>query len=240
MWHKFAKYWNDIHLILAVAVVLDPQYKLAIVEYYADKFGSSNTDLVADRVKAVLSDLVREYQSKLDKQPFSSYLNSVGNSSATDLDFDLYVSQRKRSRTTLVTTELDHYLADDLHPRSSKFDILNWWSVNGAKYPTLQQIARDFLAVPITSVASEFAFSAGGRLLDPHRSRLHHSTVEAMMCARSWIRDEMKQFQKKEKMELEGVFSALVMKDTTVEEQTGMPLTFVYYLFEVSKIAHLY
>ncbi|CAN0917180.1 Zinc finger BED domain-containing protein RICESLEEPER 2 [Linum grandiflorum] len=120
MWHKFAKYWNDIH------------------------------------------------------------------------DFDLYVSQRKRSRTTLVTTELDHYLADDLHPRSSKFDILNWWSVNGAKYPTLQQIARDFLAVPITSVASEFAFSAGGRLLDPHRSRLHHSTVEAMMCARSWIRDEMK------------------------------------------------
>ncbi|CAN0915353.1 Putative AC transposase [Linum grandiflorum] len=104
--------------------------------------------------------------------------------------------------------------------RSSKFDILNWWSVNGTKYPTLQQIARDFVAVPITSVASESALSAGGRLLDPHRSRLHHSTVEAMMCARSWIHDEMKGVSEKEKMELEGVFSALVMEDTRVEEQT--------------------
>ncbi|CAN0857886.1 Putative AC transposase [Linum grandiflorum] len=132
----------------------------------------------------------------------------------------------KRSRTTLVTTELDHYLADDLHPRSSNFDILNWWSVNGAKYPTLQQIARDFLAVPITSVASESAFSTGGRLLDPHRSRLHHSTVEAMMCARSWIRDEMKGVSEKEKMELEGVFSALVMEDTTVEGQTENTQTY--------------
>ncbi|CAN0846150.1 Putative AC transposase [Linum grandiflorum] len=48
----------------------------------------------------------------------------------------------------------------------------------------------NLLAIPITSVASEAAFSSGGRLLDPHRSRLDPSTVEAMMRARSWIQDE--------------------------------------------------
>ncbi|CAN0903612.1 Putative AC transposase, partial [Linum grandiflorum] len=60
----------------------------------------------------------------------------------------------------------------------------------GGKYPTLHDIARDLHAIPITSVASGAAFSLGGRLLDPHRSRLDPSTVEALMCARSWIQDE--------------------------------------------------
>ncbi|CAN0930109.1 Putative AC transposase [Linum grandiflorum] len=61
--------------------------------------------------------------------------------------------------------------------------------INGHKYPFLQEIARDILAVPVTSVASESAFSYGDRLLDPHRSRLHQSTVEALMCTRTWLQD---------------------------------------------------
>ncbi|CAN1156466.1 Putative AC transposase, partial [Linum perenne] len=71
------------------------------------------------------------------------------------------------------------------------FDILLWWKLNSAKYPTLQQIAKDFLTIPITSVTSESTFSTCGSLLDPHRCKLHHSTVEAMMCARSWVKEEI-------------------------------------------------
>ncbi|CAN0917467.1 Putative AC transposase [Linum grandiflorum] len=224
MWLKFSKYWNDIHLLLAVAVVLDPRYKLHIVEYFAAKFGSTNTDLAAERVKSVLVDLFREYQSK-DPNP-ADY--DIGDSSvdASDLDFDLYVSQRKKSRTTVITTELDHYLAEDVVPRSKKlpsFDILNWWNLYGAKYPTLHRIAKDILAVPITSVASESAFSSGGRLLDPHRSRLQPSTVEAMMCCRSWIQDEVRGgggVTEREMQQMEGIFSALVMEDSSMEEIT--------------------
>ena len=54
-------------------------------------------------------------------------------------------------------------------------------------YPTLQAIARDVLAIPISTVASESAFSTGGRILSPHRSRLNWTTVEALMYARSWL-----------------------------------------------------
>ncbi|CAN1120612.1 Zinc finger BED domain-containing protein RICESLEEPER 2, partial [Linum perenne] len=82
------------------------------------------------------------------------------------------------SRTSLVTTEFEHYLAEEIIPRAPDFDILLWWKLNGAKYPTLQRIARDFLAKPITLVASESAFSSCGRLLDSHRSKLHYKTVE--------------------------------------------------------------
>ncbi|CAN1127216.1 Putative AC transposase [Linum perenne] len=134
-----------------------------------------------------------------------------------DLDFDLYARQRKKSKTSLVTTELDHYLAEDVIPRTDDFDILMWWKLNGAKYPTLKDIARDLLAIPITSVASESAFSSGGRLLDPHRSRLHHTTVEAMMCTRSWIKDDKKKDKDTKLEELEGVFSAFTMEDSSVE-----------------------
>ncbi|CAN1126431.1 Putative AC transposase [Linum perenne] len=77
-------------------------------------------------------------------------------------------------------------------PRSSDFDILMWWKMNGVKFQTLQAIAKDVLAIPITSVASEYSFSAGGRLLDPHHSRLHYTMVESMMCTRSWIKDDLK------------------------------------------------
>ncbi|CAN1273475.1 Putative AC transposase [Linum perenne] len=94
-----------------------------------------------------------------------------------------------------------------------------WWKVNGAKCPTLQQIARDFLAIPITSVASESAFSSCGRLLDPHRSKLHYATVEAMMCTRNWIKDELIKVEPGTKLEqLEGIFSTMIMEDSSFEE----------------------
>ena len=73
-----------------------------------------------------------------------------------------------------------------------EFDILAWWKVNGVKYPTLQRIARDLLAIPISTVASESTFSTGGRFIAPHRSRLHSDSVEALMCLKDWHRSDMK------------------------------------------------
>lgn len=48
-------------------------------------------------------------------------------------------------------------------------------------------MARDMLAIPVSSVASESAFSTSDRLVTPHRSRLHPKTLEALMCAQSWL-----------------------------------------------------
>ncbi|CAN0830004.1 Zinc finger BED domain-containing protein DAYSLEEPER, partial [Linum grandiflorum] len=87
--------------------------------------------------------------------------------------------------------ELDTYLEDKVLRRSVDFDILNWWKANSTKYPTLSLIARDVLAIPISTVASESAFSAGGRLISAQRSRLHVKTVEALMCTQSWLLDQV-------------------------------------------------
>ncbi|CAN1238911.1 Putative AC9 transposase, partial [Linum grandiflorum] len=79
----------------------------------------------------------------------------------------------------------------------------------------------DLLGVPVTSVASEPAFSSGGRLLHPHRSRLLPAIVEAMMVLRSWIQDDSKDNDCCIMKALDGVFSTMAMDDATVEERTG-------------------
>ena len=49
-------------------------------------------------------------------------------------------------------------------------------------------MAKMFLAVHASSVSSESTFSTGGRILDDYRSSLKPSTVQALVCASSWIR----------------------------------------------------
>ncbi|KAG5536291.1 hypothetical protein RHGRI_023915 [Rhododendron griersonianum] len=87
----------------------------------------------------------------------------------------------------IAKLELDHYLSEAALPKSMGFDELNWWKSHQPKYPILQAMARDLLAIPVSTVASESAFSMSGRLVSPHRSRLHPETMEALMCAQSWL-----------------------------------------------------
>ena len=69
------------------------------------------------------------------------------------------------------------------------FDILMWWKMNSSRYRVLFQIARDVLAIPISTVASESTFSTGGAYLD-----LFHSpnTVEALICTQNWLKNAKK------------------------------------------------
>jgi len=64
------------------------------------------------------------------------------------------------------------------------FDILSWWKTHSTKYPILCRLARDVLAIPASTVASESAFSAGGRVVDKYRSRLDPQVVEALICSK--------------------------------------------------------
>ncbi|BBN68166.1 hypothetical protein Prudu_308S000300, partial [Prunus dulcis] len=47
-------------------------------------------------------------------------------------------------------------------------------------------MARDVLTTSVSTVASESAFSAGGRVLDEKRMRLTPQICEALMCLKDW------------------------------------------------------
>ena len=85
-------------------------------------------------------------------------------------------------------SELDKYLNEIVEEYCDTFDILGWWKQNCHRFPILSQIARDVLAIPISTVASESAFSTSGRVLDCFRSSLTPKVVESLICTQDWLR----------------------------------------------------
>lgn len=85
----------------------------------------------------------------------------------------------KTSSIDLWRSELDYYLEESLLLSISDFDILVW-------------VARDILAVHVSTVAFESAFNTSDRFFELHYSRLLPKTLEALMCAWNWLLANMK------------------------------------------------
>ena len=102
-------------------------------------------------------------------------------SSFEDEEDEFAQSKKTKVRKVNVKCEVDFYLEENPLPNDEDLDIISCWKVN-RKYPTLRKIARNILAIPVSSVASKSAFSTGGRVISPHRSRIHSETVKVLMC----------------------------------------------------------
>ena len=50
----------------------------------------------------------------------------------------------------------------------------------------LSIIARDVLIVPLSTVASKAAFSAGGRVVSKKRCNLSPEAIEVVVCLKDW------------------------------------------------------
>ena len=194
---KFDKYWGVINGVMAVGIVLDPRYKIDLLDYFFPQIYGENSHYEIERVKSICQDLVKEYAIKVKGKELaassqSSNLNvvDVGILGRKESWRSNFVKHKiaKRSDTPNFKSELDRYLEEEILPDSdAQFDILSWWKSNGLKYPTLHMLARDILAIPISIVASESSFSNGGQILTPHRSRLLPNTMEVLMCLQDWL-----------------------------------------------------
>ncbi|XP_052114216.1 zinc finger BED domain-containing protein RICESLEEPER 2-like [Arachis duranensis] len=155
MKRKFDKYWEEIHGIMGVAAILDPRYKLYGLEYKFARICEDPNECTrkVERIKQACYELLHEYQK------------NTSNSSNI---------QKKKEKGSFVKTEFDHYVEEDVHPLTPDFDILDWWKINGVRFPTLQKIARDIFAIPVSTVASESSFSTSGCII---ANSLHEDTV---------------------------------------------------------------
>jgi hypothetical protein len=191
---KFEKYWKDIHGLMSVATVLDPRYKLNILNaLYGPLYGREHATTEIEKVRKLLIGLVKQYKDEVEgEDTWDAYVaEPVGEEDEAMKLYDLYMSSRPTVPSSSIHTELDLYLEEACLPRTQELDIITWWKVSGSRFPTLQKLARDILPIPITSVASECAFSTSGRVLSAHRSRLTPNVAEALMCMQAWSRADL-------------------------------------------------
>ncbi|KAJ7948806.1 Zinc finger BED domain-containing protein [Quillaja saponaria] len=191
---KFDKYWRKCGLALAVAAILDPRFKMKLVEYYYSQiYGSTALDRIKE-VSGGIKKLFNAYSvcSTMVDQGSALPGNSLPSTSNDSRDrlkgFDKFVHETSKSQST--PSDLDKYLEEPVFPRNSDFNILNWWKVHMPRYPILSMMARDVLGTPMSTVAPESAFSAGGRVLDPSRSTLSPDTRQALICTQDWLQAE--------------------------------------------------
>ncbi|KAL6521350.1 hypothetical protein OROGR_017919 [Orobanche gracilis] len=190
---KFDKYWKKSNVALAVTSFLDPRFKKRIIEFFMRKFhGELAYQAETEKLMRVVKQLYQQYACDAsDVTRSSAIVVSHGETCEffmekenDELDSYLYNVQGVGA-----TTDLEKYMVEPplMVPKSQNFDILSWWKAHQHVYPVLSRLARDMLAMQVSTVASESAFSAGGRVIDPFRSRLDPEIVEALVCTKDWL-----------------------------------------------------
>ncbi|XP_030939787.1 zinc finger BED domain-containing protein RICESLEEPER 2-like [Quercus lobata] len=209
MKEKYEKYWGDIknmNLIMFIAVVLDPRYKMKYLQYWFNKwYSKEKAEFALKLVRDALDDLYAHHAkgTELSSTSGNGQATNVGSSieSSASFPYDPW---------KIASHEFDEHIAKEM--------IMNALLI----YVILFEVARDVIAIPVSTIASESAFSMGGRVLDPFRSSLAPKTMEALICAQNWLKNPSKPINLREAMNevesLEQDVEAELMKLATEKE----------------------
>jgi len=193
MREKFEKNWSSSSMSLAVACFFDPRYKKRMVELYMKKF-YGDYQVTLDEFISVLRKLYHFYVSSKPAPPKTTeHVSPTDQQDNENSELERYLYDDLAARDD--SNELDKYMVEPLL-KQNPFDILAYWKNKIEKYPTLCQIARDIMSIQVSTVASESAFSAAGRVIDPYRNRLDPEMVKALICTKDWIRATRKDSNK--------------------------------------------
>ncbi|GMH30685.1 hypothetical protein Nepgr_032528 [Nepenthes gracilis] len=196
MQEKIQKYWKDCCLVLAIAVAMDPRFKMKLVEFSFTKIFGEQAPAYIRVVDDGIHELFLEYLSlppvyaedgntvdvKMEQQEGGILVSSNGLS-----DFDMYIMETSSQQSK---SELDQYLEESLLPRVQDFDVLSWWKLNKLKYPILSKMARDILSIPLSTMGPDLVFDVVSKEMDQYRSSLRPETMEALICAKDWLQYE--------------------------------------------------
>ncbi|XP_062093497.1 zinc finger BED domain-containing protein RICESLEEPER 2-like [Humulus lupulus] len=239
MKRKYDKYWGsaeNINPMLFFAVVLDPRYKLKYC--FETVYDVEIVAKIVVKVERILQRLYNSYNvegesdgdkvSKSDSPPKGGVKETIRRRLLEN-----YLQQQQMFVTEKMN-DVDKYLAEEtINPMTSSFDILLWWKDNSQRFKILSMIAKDVLAIPVSTVASESAFSTSGCILDSFRSSLSPKMVEALVCTQNWLKGSHEGIQTREYLDDIQAYEFLEednkLKDkATTKEKTNAPIAIVH------------
>ncbi|XP_071932945.1 zinc finger BED domain-containing protein RICESLEEPER 2-like [Coffea arabica] len=236
MKEKYDKYWGKIekmNMLIFISSMLDPRTKLEYLEFVVcQMYGESDGTTIAGLAKNAMFELFNEYKmvntpasnsvsraSSLSSESQRSKATFYGHGNASKTITDRYKLEFKKKKMELgvrdAKFELEKYLNENCEEDDERFDILLWWKANSLRFPILSKVACDMLAVPISTVASEYGFSTGGRVLNTFRSSLTPRIVQSLICAQDWFRSSKTELNVEENLEELETFESELLKTRT-------------------------
>ncbi|XP_051184587.1 zinc finger BED domain-containing protein RICESLEEPER 2 [Lolium perenne] len=198
---KYIKYWGDpeeMNMLIFVAAILDPRNKQSehLKVPVLLTYGETRGEQVLKKANETLHSLFEEYKCMYEQ------VGSQGDGSETQpscsrrskVNYLFYLWQEKERKAAAAAaaadgrTELERYISEEVVCDDDDFDILLWWKYRRHLFPILSRMARDILAIHMSTVSCESAFSTGGCVLDDFRSSLPPLVVQSLICAQDCVR----------------------------------------------------
>ena len=141
--------------------MLDPRYKLEYVKHSFELFHDGPE--CAKLVKTLKDTFIRifdHYNESLysvkKTTPPNTSTPPITLSSQPGKVMSKFLNKRIHEDDGKVKSKIDKYLIEPCEDliQGQYFDIFGWWKLNSEKYKVLSAIARDVLAVPVTTVPS--------------------------------------------------------------------------------------
>ncbi|XP_059639299.1 zinc finger BED domain-containing protein RICESLEEPER 2-like [Cornus florida] len=142
MYSKFAKYWSDYSMILAIAVILDPRYKLGFVIFSYNKLNGDNnieSTLVRDALFNLFDQYLLNSPMACTTKSTSSPNDESGNRQVDEgqltkkfidvmKEFDSFENDKLLGNAQ--KSELELYLDEPKINRNANLDVLTYWKAN--------------------------------------------------------------------------------------------------------------
>ncbi|XP_027347945.1 zinc finger BED domain-containing protein RICESLEEPER 2-like [Abrus precatorius] len=191
-------YFMQVWKIESFGAILDPRLKLDFLRFCYTKLDPLTSHEKVNNVKDKFDKLYGEYANNFNATSGSKPSNESnllskshgdGNRSKKSRLFNEFKMFQNETKSTIGKSELDLYLDESQvdYDDTEKFNVLYYWKSNEKRFSTLSILARDVLSIPITTIASESAFSIGGRVLTKYRSSTLPKNVQMLICARNWL-----------------------------------------------------
>jgi hypothetical protein len=184
---------ENLNLLMFVAGCLDPRYKLSMYTKITveEIFGEERGHLVWEEINTCVRDLFEEYRRMYSpSEEATNVTDPIASKGGRGGKLKEVVAKRMKlgnGSSNNTKSELDKYLAEETEDMEMKLDLL-LWKASEQRFPILSRLARDVLAIPISTVASESAFSTSGRILDDFRSSLTPFMLESLVHTQDWLR----------------------------------------------------
>ncbi|KAK9997349.1 hypothetical protein SO802_022035 [Lithocarpus litseifolius] len=183
---RFDSYCIQLTRVSAVAAVFDPRTKLDFVHFsLKDLYGEGTATY--STIKDDIVQIFDGYAEALSSQPlYSSFINNDRSSSSYGNNDCDVLGKWYKSRRDLQRAELNQYLQERTSV-STELDVLGWWHTHGQKFPTLRRMARDILAIPMSTSISNSAFCIEPMTINSIFNGLDPKIIEASTCGGDWL-----------------------------------------------------